>query len=164
MTFSPLEFEQGQDKSGFHPPCVKEMLVKANEGQNLTHHERLFLVWFLLALNYPVDDVVDVFSTLPDFDREKTAYQVRFAEKKKYTPYNCSTLKSYSLCMASKYKDEICLEGYYSKKDEKTKKIPNPLSYINIKHYRASRKKAPLKNETKNEINDQKKNEVNNKK
>ncbi len=119
-----------------YPPCVIEILKKAEEGQNLVHHERLFIVWFLLALEYPVEKVVDVFSTLPDFDREKTIYQVEYAKKKKYTPYQCSTLQSITLCMKEKYKDMLCLEGYgYGKPSEK-KKLKHPLAYVRIKQYR----------------------------
>ena len=75
-----------------YPPCVLEILKKAKEGQNLVHHERLFVVWFLLALDYPVEKVVDVFSTLLDFDRDKTNYQVEYAKKKKI--YSISVFNS----------------------------------------------------------------------
>ena len=122
-----------------YPPCVLEILKKAKEGQNLVHHERLFIVWFLLALEYPVEHVVDVFSTLPDFDREKTNYQVEYAKKKKYTPYQCSTLQSIGLCMKEKYKDTLCQEGY-GKQSEK-KKLKHPLFYVQTKQYWDEKKK-----------------------
>ena len=132
-----------------YPPCVMEILKKAGEGQNLVHHERLFIVWFLLALDYPVEKVVDVFSTLPDFNRDKTNYQVEYAKKKKYTPYQCSTLQSINLCMKEKYKDKLCLEGYgYGKPSEK-KKIKHPLAYVRIKQYRVEKGDTIKKKEDK---------------
>jgi len=134
-----------------YPPCVLEILKKANEGQNLVHHERLFIVWFLLALEYPVEKVVDVFSTLPDFDREKTTYQVEYAKKKKYTPYQCSTLQSISLCMKEKYKNTLCLEGYGSKELTERKKLKHPLAYVRIKQYRDEKEEEYLKNKAKRE-------------
>ena len=115
-----IDITDKTDIQKLYPPCVIEILKKAGEGQNLVHHERLFIVWFLLALEYPVENVVDVFSTLPDFDREKTNYQVEYAKKKKYTPYQCSTLQSIGLCMKEKYKDKLCQEGY-GKQSEKKK-------------------------------------------
>ena len=140
------------------PPCVLEILKKAKEGQNLVHHERLFIVWFLLALDYPIEKVVDVFSTLPDFDRDKTNYQVEYAQKKKYTPYQCSTLQSIGLCMKEKYKDKLCLEGY-GKALEK-KKLKHPLSYIRIRQYREEYKENQLKKNPKRELDkSQKKND-----
>lgn len=134
-----INLDDKEDLLTLYPPCVKEILRKAQEGQNLIHNERLFIVWFLLALNYPVEKVVDLFSTLPDFDREKTTYQVKFAKKKQYTPYKCLTLKSLNLCMASSYKDELCLEGYGSKEPSERKKLAHPLAYTQIKQYRASK-------------------------
>jgi len=140
--------------------CVIEILKKAEEGQNLVHHERLFIVWFLLALEYPVENVVDIFSTLPDFDREKTTYQVEYAKRKNYTPYQCSTLKSLGLCMADKYKDELCKDGYGSKEPTERKKLKHPLSYIRIKQYRSGKEEEFKKIKAKRELEEsQKQNE-----
>ncbi len=134
-----FDFSSKTDILKFYPPCVLEILKKAKEGQNLVHHERLFIVWFLLALEYPVENVVDIFSTLPDFDREKTNYQVEYAKKKNYTPYQCSTLQSINLCMKEKYKDKLCQEGY-GKSSEK-KNLKHPLFYVQTKQYWDEKKK-----------------------
>ena len=142
-----ITFKEGKDYSGVLPPCIKEILSKAQEGQNLTHTERLFILWFLNALKYPEDKIINVFSTLPDFDREKTAYQVKYAMKKGYTPYSCNSLKSYTLCMANQYKDKLCLDGYYSSKLLVQKQISHPLFYVQYKQYKSSFK---LKTEEKN--------------
>ncbi|MHA1291710.1 MAG: hypothetical protein ACTSQJ_03465 [Promethearchaeota archaeon] len=144
-----ISFKKGTDLSSSFPPCLKEILSKAREGQNLIHLERLFLVFFLHALDYPIKKIIDVFSTMPDFNREKTEYQVKFAKRKGYIPHSCETLKSLNLCAAKKYKDKICLEGYYSKKLDMQKKISHPLFYVQIKQYRSS------KNKNKNKKNNQ---------
>jgi len=155
-----IDISNKTDILKLYPPCVLEILKKAKEGQNLVHHERLFIVWFLLALEYPVEHVVDVFSTIPDFDREKTNYQVEYAKKKKYTPYQCSTLQSIGLCMKEKYKDELCQDGYGSKELTERKKLKHPLAYIRIKQYRDEKQEEYLKNRAKREQEEsQKKNE-----
>ncbi len=141
-----VKFKEGEDMSEILPPCIKEILSKAKDGHNLIHTERLFIVWFLNALEYPVDTIVDIFSTLPDFNREKTEYQVKFAKKKKYTPYSCQTLKSNGLCKASEYKDVLCIEGYYSKTQEKQRNLSHPLAYVRIKQYRSSKIKITTPN------------------
>jgi len=130
-------FQDGADLSKSFPPCIREILIKIQEGQNIIHIERLYLVFFLHALNYPNDYIINLFSKLPDFDQKKTEYQVNFAKKKGYTPHSCSTLKSYNLCKADKYKDEICLQGYYSKKLETQKPLTHPLFYVQLKQYRS---------------------------
>jgi DNA primase large subunit len=146
-----FKFTKGSDLSDSFPPCLKEILQKAQDGVNLTHNERLFLVFSLHALEYPVEKIVDIFSVLPDFNREKTLYQVNFALEKKYTPHKCDTLKSLNLCMAEKYKDELCLDGYYSRKTEEQKKISHPLFYIQIKQYRTSRPQNTPNTQARNE-------------
>ncbi len=148
-----IDFESKEELLTLYPPCVKEILKKTQEGQNLIHNERLFIVWFLLALEYPVEKVVDLFSTMPDFDREKTTYQVNFAKKKKYIPYKCLTLKSLNLCFAANYKDKLCLEGYGSVEPSERKKLAHPLSYTRIKQYRAS-KEEYYKNKEVDEVNE----------
>jgi len=95
---------------------------------------------------------VDIFSALPDFDRKKTQYQVEYAKKKNYTPYQCSTLKSLGLCMATKYKDELCIEGYGSKELTERKKLKHPLFYVRLKQYRSERDKEYKKNLAKREL------------
>ncbi|MBD3213648.1 MAG: hypothetical protein GF311_13650 [Candidatus Lokiarchaeota archaeon] len=134
-----LDFIKGENISDMFPPCVKHILSEAGEGQNLSHNERLFLTFFLHSLEYPVEKIVNIFSTLPDFDREKTTYQVEFAKKKGYTPHSCQTLKSLNLCKAVKYKDDLCLNGYYSKKLDEEKKIRHPLFYVQFQQYRVSK-------------------------
>lgn len=134
-------FKKDQDVSKYLPPCIQEILAKIKEGQNLIHTERLGIVWFLNALKYPEEEIINLFSSLPDFNRDKTGYQVRFAIKKGYTPYSCKTLKSYSLCMAKKYKDKLCLKGYFSKKYDVQKKISHPLFYVQFTQFVSAVKK-----------------------
>lgn len=130
-----IGFKINKDISRSFPPCIKEILSKVKEGQNLNHTERLSIVWFLNALKYPEDEIINIFVTLPDFDRDKTGYQVRYAMKKGYTPYSCQTLKTYNLCMAKKYKDKLCLEGYFSKKLDVQKQISHPLFYVQYNEF-----------------------------
>ena len=139
--YEPIEFLWGEDieLAEISPPCLKEVLQKASESQNLIHNERLFLVFLLHALKLPIEKIVTIFSTLPDFDRDKTLYQVNFALNKKYSPHKCATLKSLNICMAEKYKDELCLKGYYSKAKEEQREINHPLTYIFVKQFRLSK-------------------------
>ncbi|MHA2399916.1 MAG: hypothetical protein ACXADU_13645 [Promethearchaeota archaeon] len=136
-----LTFDKSQDLKSHFPPCIQEIINKLKEGQNLIHTERLFIVWFLNALNYPEQEIIDIFATLPDFNREKTGYQVRYAIKKGYTPYSCKTLKTYTLCMAKKYKDKLCIEGYFSKKLDTQKQVSHPLFYVRYNQFVSAIKK-----------------------
>ncbi len=139
-----LTFDKSQDLKNHFPPCIQEIINKLKEGQNLIHTERLFIVWFLNALNYPEQEIIDIFATLPDFNREKTGYQVRYAIKKGYTPYSCKTLKTYTLCMAKKYKDKLCMKGYFSKKLNTQKQVSHPLFYVRYNQFVSAIKKKNI--------------------
>ena len=129
---SLADFRKDKNIAEKFPPCIQEIFSKVKEGQNLVHTERLFIVWFLNALNYPEEEIINIFSALPDFDRDKTGYQVRFAKKKGYVPYSCKTLKTYSLCMAKKFKDKLCLDGYFSKKLDEQRQVSHPMFYVEL--------------------------------
>ncbi|MBY9007821.1 MAG: hypothetical protein KGD63_13850 [Candidatus Lokiarchaeota archaeon] len=134
-----VRFEKDKNLMEIFPPCVKEILILIGEGQNIPHIGRLFITFFLLALDYPVDNIIEIFSATPDFERHIAQYQIEFAKKKSYTPHSCETLKSLNLCMATKYKDDLCIKGYFSKKKDQEQKIKHPLFYIQIKQFRLSR-------------------------
>ena len=151
LEYKEFKFAKGSDLSDSFPPCLKEILLKAKEGENLNHTERLFLVFLLHALDYPVENIVDIFSVLPDFNREKTLYQVNFALEKQYSPHKCDSLKSLNLCKAEKFKDELCLKGYYSRKTDEQRKISHPLFYIQMKEYRGSKSINIPKTQAENE-------------
>ncbi|MBN1216977.1 MAG: hypothetical protein JXA99_16260 [Candidatus Lokiarchaeota archaeon] len=134
-----VRFEKDKNLMELFPPCVKETLILIKEGQNIPHISRLFLTFFLLALDYPVDNIIEIFSATPDFNKQIAQYQVEFAKKKEYSPHSCDTLKSLNLCMATKYKDKLCIEGYFSKKKEQEQKIKHPLFYTQLKQYKLSK-------------------------
>jgi len=88
---------------------------------------------------------------MPDFDQEKTTYQVNFAKRKGYKVYLCETLKSLDLCRANKDKEKICTEGYYSKTQEKQRKIRSPLQYVHVRQHRNRRESKNKNNVNTNE-------------
>ena len=107
----------GKAEEGAFPPCIKKMLSDVAKGVNLAHSARFALVSFLLQINMTVDEVVSLFNTSPDFDEEKTRYQVDHisgASGTRYRPPACATMATYGNCPGE---DEIC------------KRVRHPLSY-----------------------------------
>lgn len=107
----------GKVEQGAFPPCIKKMLSDAAKGINLAHTARFALVSFLLQVNMTADEVVALFNTSPDFDEEKTRYQVEHiagASGTKYKPPACATMATYGNCPGE---DDLC------------RKIRHPLSY-----------------------------------
>jgi DNA primase large subunit len=90
------------------PPCIRLILSQVAEGTNLAHTARFALTTFLLAVGMTVDEVVGVFNTSPDFDEERTRYQVDHISGKggtAYRPPSCATMATYGNCPGE---DRLC--------------------------------------------------------
>jgi len=86
------------------PPCMRELLKRAEEGENLPHEARFALASFLINIGWDIDKVVEVFSNVPDFDEDRTRYQVRHiagleGSGKKYSPPSCRKMREWGLCV-----------------------------------------------------------------
>ncbi len=134
-----MKYKEGKDLSIFFPPCIKLLLSKVQQSQNLIHNERLFLVFFLNSLKYPIDLIINIFKTLPDFDDKIARYQIEFAIKKGYSPHSCAKLETLGICQKDHkiFGDKICREGFYSKNQDKIIKISHPLFFTSVKESRS---------------------------
>ena len=111
----------GKVEEGAFPPCIKKMLSMVAKGTNLAHSARFALVSFLLQINMSPDEVIALFNTSPDFDEERTRYQVEHiagSTGTKYKPPSCATMTTYGNCPGE---DELCRRvghplGYYERK------------------------------------------------
>jgi DNA primase large subunit len=108
-------------KEAEYPPCIGELLKRASTAKHLSHTERFTLVTYLLHQGVSVDSVVSMFSGVPDFNEDKTRYQVEHLAGKTggrtepYITYNCATLQTHGVCSGPT--DPLC------------KTIRNPLTY-----------------------------------
>jgi len=92
----------GVDEDCF-PPCISELLRHIRSGMSVPHPARFAVTSFLLNLGVSVEDIVATFANLPDFDEEKTRYQVEHiagirGNRKKYSPPSCDTMRTYGNC------------------------------------------------------------------
>ncbi len=113
-------------------PCIRVILYKLANGENLTHNERLAIAFYYLNTNHSVESTVDLFRTSPDFDEGIARYQVEFAagirgRGTKYSMYSCSKMKSLHMCFADhkQFGDPLCVEGGKGK-NGKVYPIKNP--------------------------------------
>jgi len=114
---------------GVYPPCVQFILERAEKGENLSHVERLFLMFFMLNIGKDEGEVVDLFRKMPDFNEERTRYYVRHAKNKGYTAHNCDTLKTYGICKPT---HRWCSEG----------KVKNPLTFYHRMLYVSGKRRS----------------------
>lgn len=85
------------------PPCMSQILQDLQSGVNITHTARFALTSFLLNINLDMEQIISLFSSAPDFNEEKTRYQVEHIAGARGTEYDCpacDTMKTYHNCYA----------------------------------------------------------------
>lgn len=105
------------------PPCVVAIANDLVAGKNLSHMARFTITTFMTNIGENVDDVLELFSQVADFDDDKTRYQVehiagKIGSKMKYKMPKCDVLRSFGLCVGP---NELCEEVWH------------PLNYYKIR-------------------------------
>ncbi len=103
------------------PPCIKHALSDVKAGINLPHSMRFALTSFLLNIGMDAERIINLFNVSPDFDEEKTRYQVMHIHGStgtSYTSPSCATMITYGNCFG---KEALC------------EKISQPLNYYRRK-------------------------------
>lgn len=133
-TFGSEDF--GAVESSMFPPCMVHAISNVRAGVNLAHSMRFALTSFLRNVGMSVDDIVAMFNVSPDFDMEKTRYQIEHisgSSGTEYKPPSCSTMRTYGNCYGA---DELC------------SRIKHPLNYYSrktwFKHRNADSQQFPL--------------------
>jgi len=112
------------------PPCMKDILVAIQRGENVPHMGRFALVSFLNSLQLTTSEILNIFSNTPDFQEDRTRYQVEHitgeSSSTSYKSPGCDKMRTYGICPSDKM-DALCREirhplGYYSAKWKKEKK------------------------------------------
>lgn len=88
---------------GVDPPCMRILINDLKSGKKLTHIGRFALVSYLHSIGWDVEDVINIFRSLPDFKEDITRYQVEHiyglrGGRKVYAVPSCLTMKAASLC------------------------------------------------------------------
>jgi len=106
------------------PPCMKTILSAIQSGENVPHMGRFALVAFLNSLKLSSNDILKLFSTAPDFEEEKSRYQVEHItggiSATSYKPPGCEKMRTYGICPVEEI-DDLC------------KRTHHPLSYYKAK-------------------------------
>lgn len=116
--------EFGPVQPGLFPPCIKELFEMMRRAEMVPHHGRFAFATFLGTIGWNSEQIMDYMATLPNFDREKSRYQIEHVTGQrgvdKYTPPGCATMQTNGVCPLDK-RDGLCF------------KIKHPLSYYRAK-------------------------------
>jgi len=114
------------------PPCMKDILASIQAGENVPHMGRFALVSFLNSLKLKTSDILKLFSSAPDYEEEKTRYQVEHIagvlSSTSYKAPSCEKMRTYGICPVDKI-DDLC------------KKKRHPISYYNTRWREEKNKK-----------------------
>jgi DNA primase large subunit len=110
------------EESAF-PPCMQALITALTAGTNLTHAGRFALTTFVHAIGMDIIGIAELYARSPDFDQEKTMYQVehitgRGGSGTEYTTPACAAMRTTGLCINS---DGLC------------ERVNHPLSYYTAK-------------------------------
>ena len=122
----------GKVEESAFPPCMQALISALAAGTNLTHAGRFSLTAFLHNIGMDITGIAELYGRSPDFDIEKTMYQVehitgRGGTSTEYTTPACAAMQTTGLCV---HRDPIC------------EKISHPLSYYKLKKSRIPRRPA----------------------
>jgi DNA primase large subunit len=82
------------------PPCIKNLLGKAEDGIQLEEFESFTLMAFLTGIGMEADEIVD-FCAASSLDPEGIRYQTEYLRDDRgtqYPPPSCETLSAYGIC------------------------------------------------------------------
>lgn len=105
-TFPQINF---QNRTSVTPPCIQNLYDQIDKGENLPHAARILLGTFLLYSNKSIEEMLELFKKLPDFNESITRYQLehlagRRGNSKRYYVPSCEKIKTNNLCFAT----DIC--------------------------------------------------------
>lgn len=97
------------EESSF-PPCIQAMVHALTAGTNLTHSGRFAMTAFFFTIGMTVSEIAGMYARSPDFDPEKTMYQVehitgRGGSGTEYSAPACAAMKTTGLCVN---RDKLC--------------------------------------------------------
>ena len=125
----------GSIEENAFPPCMQALVQALTSGTNLTHAGRFALTTFFHTIGMSVSGIARMYARSPDFDPEKTMYQVehitgRGGSGTEYIAPACAAMKTTGLCV---HRDKLC------------ESVNHPLNYYRQKKKFSSRikKEAP---------------------
>ncbi|MDD1673510.1 MAG: DNA primase large subunit PriL, partial [Methanomicrobiales archaeon] len=120
------------DEEAF-PPCIGALVRAITAGTNLPHQGRFAITAFLNAIGMTSQEIVELYCRAPDFNVEKTVYQVEHitgARGTEYTAPACATLRTYGFCVR---RDSLC------------EHVNHPLTYyLNKKKHRKEERRPEV--------------------
>ena len=88
------------------PPCIKNIIMKLQTGEEVSHFENFAVASYLLNKGRSVEEVLELFKNRSDYNEKVARYQVEHiaglrGSKTRYTPPSCEKFRVLGLCVDS---------------------------------------------------------------
>tara|TARA_B100001750_G_C15471902_1_gene580271 strand:+ start:417 stop:1448 length:1032 start_codon:yes stop_codon:yes gene_type:complete len=105
---SPISYSNKFDiPADKYPPCVKHALQMIDNHENLPHFGRFSMTTYLLNIGKSVDEIIQLYPKVPDFNERITRYQVEHlaglqGSRTKYKTPSCKNIITHNFCFKIK--------------------------------------------------------------
>jgi len=88
------------------PPCIKNIILKLQTGEEVSHMENFTVTAYLLNKDRGVEEVLELFKNRSDYNEKIARYQVEHiaglrGSRTKYRPPSCEKLRILGICVDS---------------------------------------------------------------
>lgn len=111
-----------------YPPCLVRALELLQTGQNVPHYGRFLMATFLLSIGKGVNDIVQLYPKVPDFNEKITRYQVEHIAglrggRTRYRVPSCRTLATHNFCFRTQACGTIMNPLQFARQKPQEKKV-----------------------------------------
>ncbi len=86
-------------RSGY-PPCIENIIRRISSKENIGHYERLVLGMYMINIGKSIEEIIELYRPLPNFNEKKTRYHLEHIKDKNYKMYSCEKIRQLGLCVA----------------------------------------------------------------
>ena len=128
---SPTPIDAGEEITvtpDKYPPCLVRALELLQTGQNVPHYGRFLMATFLLSIGKSVNDIVQLYPKVPDFNEKITRYQVEHIAglrggRTRYRMPSCRTLATHNFCFRTQACGTIINPLQFARQKPQEKKV-----------------------------------------
>lgn len=137
---SPTPIDAGEEITvtpDKYPPCLVRALELLQTGQNVPHYGRFLMATFLLSIGKSVNDIVQLYPKVPDFNEKITRYQVEHIAglrggRTRYRVPSCSTLATHNFCFRTQACGTIINPLQFARQKPQEKKVKKKVARKDI--------------------------------
>jgi DNA primase large subunit len=101
QNYKKIKLESRKEVKTSIPPCMEKIIEKMLAGENTPHIARWVIGIYLIKSGRSIEEIMSLFSNLPNFNEKKTRYYLEYIKKKNYSVPSCANMESYGLCVSN---------------------------------------------------------------